>query len=126
VIVRKYSRSLAWARPLYNWTAAWRGRPTLPRAGSSIEARYGAIPVIADDDGEVFRQLLGALCGELTRRRKRLLLLGLHEQDPLLPIARPWAGVEYVTRLYVVTWPSEPRPDEALRQRMPYLELGCL
>jgi hypothetical protein len=126
VVVRGYSRSLAWGRPFYNWAAAWRGAPTLPRAGSSIQARYGAILVIADDDEAVFRQLLAALGGEMARRRQELLLVGLHEHDPLLPLARPWAGLEYVTRLFAVTWPDDPPPNNAMRQRIPYLELGSL
>lgn len=126
VVVRGYSRSLALGRHVYNCAAAWRGWPTLPRPGSPINARYAAIPVVADDNGAVFGQLLGALCGELARRRQPLLLLGLHEQDPLLPLARPWAGMEYVTRLYIVSWPDVPRPGDDVCRRVPYLELGCL
>lgn len=126
VVVRRYSRWLAAGRPLYNWAAAWRGLPRLPRAGSSIDACYAAIPVVADDDSRIFRQLLAALCREMAQWRRPLLLLGLHGQDPLLPLARPWSGTEYVTRLHVVSWPDDARPSDALSQRIPYLELGGL
>ena len=126
VVVRGYSKWLALARPLYNWTAAWRGLPTLPRPGESIKACYGAMGVVADDDRNVFQQLLRTLCAEMAQRGQRLLLVGLHEQDALLPIARPWGGMEYITRLYVVSWADAPPPDDAIRRRTPYLELGSL
>jgi hypothetical protein len=126
VVVRSYSRSLALGRPFYNWTAAWRGLPTLPRAGQCIKARYGAVGVVVDDDRDVYRQLLRAQCAEMVRRGERLLLVGLHERDTLLPLARAWAGREYITRLYVVSWADTPAPGDAIGQRTPYLELGSL
>ena len=52
-------------------------------------------------------------------------MLGMHETDPLLRVARSYAAVEYETRLYIVNWGDAPEvlahPAEPI-----YLELGCL
>jgi hypothetical protein len=126
VIVQSYRPWLAAARPFYNWAASWRGRPVLPCAGSQLDACYGALPVVADDDQQVFDRLLAAVCREMKTRGRRLLMLGLHQRDPLLPAAWPWAGMQYVTRLFAAYWPDAAAPREDLSERIPYLELGCL
>jgi hypothetical protein len=126
VIVQHYSPWLTIGRPFYNWAAAWRGRPVLPRAGSTIAACYAALPVVADDDERVFNYLLVSVCREMARNGRKLLMLGLHERDPLLRLVRAWAGMEYVTRLFVVYWPDSTAAVDGLERRTPYLELGCL
>lgn len=126
VMVSGYSTWLQLVRPCYNVAARVRGMPQLPRPGEYVQARYGAIPVVAGDDGAVFQQLLGALCTAMRQRRQPLLLLGFHERDPLLSIAQAWPGTTYVTRLYRASWPKITLADNAVRQGVPYLELGAL
>jgi hypothetical protein len=125
-IVCGYDGWLSFARPLYNaW--AWVGcRPTLPRCGTAIEAAVAAIPLVRRDDPAVFEMLLEQQLQRLESLGIRHLLLGLHENDPLLPVARKHAAREYVTRLYIVTWPDESSILNRLNGRVPYLELGCL
>jgi hypothetical protein len=124
--VHGYDRWLALSRPLYNAAAALQRRPKLPAVGDSIRGRYGALLVVADDDQTVFRRLLGATGRDLVRRGETLLLLGLHVSDPLLPLVRDYSGEEYVTLVYLVYWRDSPPPLDDLRERVPYLELGCL
>ena len=125
-IIHGYGRWLKLARPLYNMIAAVRQRPSLPTPGSVVSARYAAVSVVADDEPDVLRCLMSTMCGELKRRGVRLVLMGLHASDPLLPIARELAGKEYVTRLFLTYWPDQPPNLNELTQRVPYLELGCL
>jgi hypothetical protein len=125
-IVHGYSRWLSLVRPVYNTVASIRCRPQLPAVGSVLEARCGAIPVVVGDDAAVFSCLIEALSKEVARRGVKLLLLGLHESDSLLPAGQVLAGREYVTRLYLVYWPDRPPELTELVQRVPYLELGCL
>lgn len=125
-IIRSYDRWLTLARPAYNVIAELRKRAPLPSPGSVLTARYGAILVVAEDDAEICRRLIGAMSRELLHRGDRLVFLGMHAFDPLLPIVRTVGGKQYVTRLYLVFWPDQP-PDLAEQtQRVPYLELGCL
>jgi hypothetical protein len=91
-----------------------------------LAVRLAAIPVVRNDDQQVFRRLLGALLRQLAQRGDRLLLIGLHSADPLLRAAQEVAGRDYVTTLYVVYWPDEKPNVNALIQGVPYLELGSL
>jgi hypothetical protein len=125
-IIHSYDKWLTLARPAYNVVAELRNRAALPTPGSVVTARYGAMLVVAEDDAEVCRRLMGAMSRELLHRGDRLVFLGMHASDPLLSIARAVGGREYVTHLYLVFWPDQPPDLDGLTQRIPYLELGCL
>jgi hypothetical protein len=125
-IVHSYRGWLRSLRPLYNIWARIDQRPRLPAAGVPIEACSAAIFVVRDDDQEVCRMLLQSGVQRLLQRPNAMLLVGLHERDPLLPLIRTYAGREYVTRLYLVHWPDEEPDVERLSERVPYLELGSL
>jgi hypothetical protein len=121
-VVERYSRPLAWLRPVYNAWAALRGGVALPAVGMPFRHRVAALPVVADDDPAVFAALL-----ETARRRIGThLLVGLHERDPLAAVARAQAMTVYVTRLYHVGWDDGEALRTALDDRPPYLELGTL
>ena len=88
--------------------------------------RCAALPVVVGNDRRVTRALIAAAVQLVREQDGRILLLGLHESDPLLPHVRDLSGRAFNTRLYLVFWDDE-RPDiEALTRRVPYLELGCL
>jgi hypothetical protein len=125
-LVCGYAGWLAFLRPLYNAYAWFARRPMLPRRGSAVDAAVAAIPVVRSDDCAVFATLLGLQINRLASQGIRRFLVGLHEDDSLLPIARKYATHEYVTRLYVVAWPDELKVLNQLNGRVPYLELGCL
>jgi hypothetical protein len=125
-IVCGYAGWLGVARPLYNVGALLSGRPILPQSGSALDAVVAAIPVVRGDDSAVFETLLRQQLRRLAAGDARRLLLGLHEDDPLLLTARRYAARQYVTRLYIVTWPNEVEIFNELSGRVPYLELGCL
>jgi hypothetical protein len=126
IIVDRYSPWLVALRPFYNMWASFRQQPVLPAAGSMLAATLAAIPVVRDDNEQVFRQLLATRLHDLAQQGNRLLLVGLHSADPLLRIAQRFAGRDYVTTLYIVYWPEEMPDIEDLLERTPYLELGSL
>ncbi len=119
-VVNGYSGWLGVSRPVYNAWARWRGRPPLPPPGGHVNYLTATCPLVAGDDPAVFSALLDAACGSIPS--ESFLMLGLHERDPLLPVARRSAAAEYVTHLYLVHWGNRPRLDD----RPSYLELGCL
>lgn len=125
-IVHGYHGWLRSMRPLYNAWAVMQRRATLPTPGAVVDARLAAIPVVCDDDRNVFRQLLDCALRRLPAQGNPMLLVGMHESDPLLTVVRRYAGREYVTRLYLVYWPDCAPDVNRLVQRAPYLELGCL
>jgi hypothetical protein len=125
-VVHGYARPLNWCRPAYNAWARIRSRPILPRPGQPFRHLVAALPVVAEDNPEIFAALLRALLGHPAAGAYPHLLLGFHESDPLLAVARHHPSTWYTTRLYLVCWEDgEPRRSR-LENRAPYLELGSL
>jgi hypothetical protein len=125
-VVHSYSGWVRWLRPLYN---AWqwpRGVPGLPAPGQPLPTLTAALPLVTDDDPHVFAALLGELRRRCTGGPWSYLLLGLHESDPLLPVARRYEAACYTTYLYLVAWPDGDAARTALDGRAMYLELGTL
>lgn len=125
-MVTSYSRRLSLARPFYNAMAGLQRKPQLPRAGQMLNLRYAAVPVVRSDYLHAADHLLQAATHRLRHDLSELLLLGLHERDPLLEQLRPLSGREYVTLMFLVYWPDETPDIEQLAGLPPYLELGCL
>jgi hypothetical protein len=124
-IVESYGAPIRWARPFYNGWAALRRRPKLPQPGKPFSFITAALPLVLDDEPQVFRALLSAAI-ELAAKRSEYLLIGMHESDPLLSIAKARRIAEYFTRLYLVCWPGGEALCQQLDDRPRYLELGCL
>jgi hypothetical protein len=125
-VVHEYSRRLQWSRPIYNRVASWRGRPVLPPPGSELRYLTAVLPVVADDDPTVFASLLDTLLSQAAGGPAKHILLGLHERDPLRPVAQKRQAACYTTNLYLVYWDDGQAMLSELDDRVPYLELGSL
>jgi hypothetical protein len=125
-VVDGYPAYLGWTRVLYNGWARWTGRPRLPPPGSALRYLTAALPVVADDDADVFAALLDALLVRGAEKAGEYVLLGLHEADPLLRVVRNYRAVWYTTQLYLVCWEDGEQLRASLDSRPPYLELGSL
>jgi hypothetical protein len=123
-VVCGYGGALRWARRPYNAWARWRSLPTLPAPGEELRYLTAALPVA--EDAAPFAALLGALLERSAGGPAGYLLLGLHEDDPLLGVVRPYRPRWYTTRLYLVCWEDGEGVRKGLGARPPYLELGCL
>lgn len=125
-IVAGYSRWLQLARPCYNVAARLGAKPALPPVGQTLNVVYAAFLTAEEDRPEVAVALLHGAQAEAHAQGGNLLLVGLHESDPLLPALQSRSGREYVTILYLVYWPGDALDFDRLAARPPYLELGCL
>ena len=126
-VVEAYGGHLQWTRPFYNSWARLRGLPQLPPTGEPFQHLTAALPVVRDGDPVVFARLLQEALSRSARKWKEAyLLLGLHERDPLLPVADVRKSHSYRTRLYHVCWDDGESLRAELDDRPPYLELGCL
>jgi hypothetical protein len=124
-VVHDYAGPIRWLRPLYNGWAWLRGRPSLPAIGQPLRYLTAALPAEAEDQEGVFAALLAAL-REHCAGAATYLMLGLHEKDRLLHIARRYATAYYTTLLFVAAWDDGLGRIEAVDDRAPYLELGSL
>jgi hypothetical protein len=125
-IVEGYGTALKWVSPVYNLWAQFRARPAIPRPGSELRYLTAAIPVVADDNEEVFLALLRAVLARASGGEYQYLMLGLHDRDPLLPAARKLGGRTYAGRLYLACWEDGEELRQSLDDRTPYLELGSM
>jgi hypothetical protein len=86
----------------------------------------GALPLVSEDDPEVFADLLEALRARAAGGPWSHHLIGLHEADPLLRVAQRYQTTSYVTHLFVVCWPDDESARATIDSRPPYLEVGSL
>jgi hypothetical protein len=125
-VVHDYGSAIRWSRPLYNALAKLRGRPPLPATGELFRYLVGALPLVADNDPAVFQALLDSLLHHVADGAGSHLLLGLHTNDPLLPVARAYQTTCYTTHVYLVCWEDGEEIRNRLDDRPAYLELGSL
>lgn len=124
-VITSYSRRLQIVRPLYNGWARWTTGLKLPQVGTRLPQCYVAFPIVADNDGAIFAELLAAMATKCPPDIE-VLLLGLCDNDPLLPHAERRSAARYRTQVFAVCWGERPQSLEMLMKRTPYLELGCL
>jgi GNAT superfamily N-acetyltransferase len=125
-VVERYTARLRWSRQLYNAWARLRRLPMLPPVNKPLRYLTGALPLALDDDPDVFRALLESVIARNPTERHGFLLLGLHESDPLLPLAQTYQLACYLTKVYLVYWDGGVPSLAHIDERPAYLELGCL
>ncbi len=124
--VERYDGVLARMRPIYNlYTALTSGHP-LPDPGSRIPYVYFACFAVDDDDLDLGRMLLRAAYRAAREGPWHYAIVGLHECDPLAPLLAEYRRIEAAGRLFVVHYPEKANVVEALDDRPPHLEAGCL
>lgn len=124
--VASYPWWLSRTRPLYNIVARRLGTTTLPAVGAPIDLRFAALFAVADDDIKVATDLVDAGQQMLGRQDGSVLLFGMHESDPLLPVLTRMRARQYLTRLYVVHWGDYEPPGSSRWPAAPYLEIARL
>jgi hypothetical protein len=125
-ITQGYSGWLKAAAPLYDFSASWIGRSTLPRPGSKLRSIYAALLCIANEELEVFSALLRELYSLARTRDFDYLLIGLDARDHLLSIASKYSHVSYASRLYLAQWPDGGPFHEQLDHRAAYVDIATL
>jgi hypothetical protein len=123
-IVDSYGSELRRIRPFYNLLARLIGARPLTPTGEAIPLGFAACICIVEDDRDVMHALLSACLRNAHKRGKAFLMLGLADNDPLLPIVRKYLHIPYHSELYVVSW--EENPANLLDERIPYIEIATL
>jgi hypothetical protein len=123
-IVNSYGVGLRRLRPLYNLFARLLGAQPLTPPGEAIPLAFAACICVAEDNQDVMRALLNACVQNARNRGKAFLMLGLADNDPLLPYVRRNIHIPYHSELYVVSWDED--PANLLDGRIPYIEIATL
>ena len=128
-IVRGYDRSLRLLKPFFNLGARVLGMQPLNEVGEPIHSAYASFVCIADDDPHVFASLLREIYNLAAERKYAYLMLGLSDNDPLLPLSQKYAHITYHSRAYVAAWDDELKIGDfchLLDGRPPYFEIATL
>lgn len=123
-VVAGYGPTLRRLCPAYDLLARAVGARSLTQPGQAIPLAFAACTAVEGDDPAVARGLLMA-CAERARvRDKAFLMVGLADDDPLLPVARRFLHVTYRSDLFTLAWDGAVAP--ALDARAPYIEIATL
>jgi hypothetical protein len=125
-VVRGYNGFLRWGRHLYNGLMLGRGFRPLPGPGDEIAHAYSAFVCIADNDPRLYDLLLRCQIAEARERGLAYLMVGMTDEDPLLPVARSHPHLVYPSRLYSVSWGDGSEFHERLDQRIKHVEIATL
>ena len=124
VVVEGYSSWLRFIKPFYNAWAKWNRQPNLPKPGEVLKHIVGSLLVVRNDRTDVANLLVSIACNAYRKTSSRLLL-GFDSRCPLSASFASVASHVYTTGVYLVSWnPMEWTEYE--RDRLVYLELGCL
>jgi hypothetical protein len=126
-VITGYHPLMRAAKPFYDTWQRVRGGASLPRPGQTLPHSYVTLAAVRDDDAVVFDALLHRVMRLAYDQKDAYMMLGLHEQDPLLSVAQRFPHIAYRSRLYVVTWKEEEQAfyDE-LDDRIPHIEIATL
>jgi hypothetical protein len=124
VVVEGYASWLRFCRPMYNAWATWKRDPKLPKPGEVLEHFVGSLLVVRNDRAEAANLLVCKACDAYSKTSSRLLL-GFDSRCPLSASFASRASHVYTTGVYLVSW-DPMQCKEYNRDRLIYLELGCL
>jgi hypothetical protein len=126
-IIAGYKGFLRFIKPFYNLGATVIGLPKLPRPNTQLKFLYTGFIAVDTNEVEIFRALLRAMYNDAVDSNYDYLLVGLHENDPLLrPIREDYHFIRYNSRVFVVCWDDGLDFYNKLDDRIPYLELATL
>jgi hypothetical protein len=123
-VVHAYGPALRRLRPAYDLAARLLGARPLTPPGEAIALAFAARVCVADDDPGVMRALLRAVTAEAHARGLAYLMVGLADDDPLLPVVRRHPHITYRSDLFALSWTDDPLAR--LDGRVPYVEIATL
>lgn len=122
-VVAGYEGALRLAKPLLSPLARMLRLAPLPGPGDAIRSFTAACIAIEENDTGVFRALLHSILRDHHNTARTFLMVGLMEQDPLLPVARHYVHFPTRSTVYALQWGGV---ETTMDGRVPYLELGSL
>lgn len=124
--VERYRGWLGALRPAINIWRSVAGARRLPGPGERIPHAYLACFAVSEDDLAIAQGLLRFAYRRARRSACHYVIGGLHERDPLAACLREYKQIHAAGCLFVVHYPPDRAAVEAVDDRVPYLEVGCL
>jgi hypothetical protein len=126
-MVGGYNGWIGVARPIINAALSFGGLQPMPSPGKTLNLVYGCFIAVKDDDPMILTRLLDEASERLSGTGRHFLVVGLHEQDPLLPALAGRRSVKYRSTIYLGGWDDGAAFCRTVsRKRIPHLEVGML
>lgn len=88
-LIKNYSRGIKTIRPFFNLYAKIGKRPELPKPGSILNYLTLALISVENDDSAIFETLFRHALHDVSKvEHLHSVMVGFHERDPFLPIAK--------------------------------------
>jgi hypothetical protein len=121
-VVHGYNGKWRLLKPCYNALAMVMHGSRLPEAHKEFKYLFASFPTAEDDNPEILRELIAALCKKAINTGYTYVVIGLHASDPLNKALQNIFTIRYTSRVYIVTLQDYCNYDFHL----PYLELARL
>jgi len=126
-VVRKYPSYIRRLRPLINLAAPLLRSPHLPPIGEKIEQITFSHLALAQEDPQLFTDLLDAGLDDVAKRGGEAAVIGFASDRPLREaLMGRFKAVEYRTSLCVVFWPEAAERARLDTGKLPHPELALL
>lgn len=108
IVARHYRRPLGALRPFYNLYATAMRRIPLPAEGGALDHTFAAFLALDDAAQDRVTDLLRDLLSHCTTRAASI---GLHAENPLVPVIKMMKPISYPARVYAVCFDGETVPN---------------
>lgn len=127
IVIRGYSRRLAFIRPGLNLVGSVLAGPQLPRIGSTLANGFLSPLAVSPDDAQALLALIESSRSLAANRGLACLTLGFAGNDPRLEIVRRrFRCREYNNRLFRVRWKEASSTDLTLNDNLILPEVALL
>ena len=120
-----YANGMQYIRPFYNLYTKIFGGLSLPPAGALTSYVYLHSTVVANNDPNIFADLVAYIRRELKTTRYDALVFGFDVNDPLQTVANNYKKVELFSRHFLTSYAEDPA-SELDSDRIMYLETSRL
>lgn len=124
--VERYGLLMKCVRGLWNRVMPYLGYGPLPAEGGELPIFFVSMVSVDDDDGVVFRALLSRLIRNLKSQGCLFAILGLADNDPLVPHLSGFLKLGYKSRIYVVSHEGSEEKYEGLDSKVPWLDVAMI
>jgi hypothetical protein len=124
--VERYGFLMKCVRALWNTVMPSLGYGALPSEGMDLPIYFVSMVSVDDDDRDVFRALLSRLIRNLKSKDCLFAILGLAENDPLVPHLAGFLKLGYKSRIYVVSHEGSEEKLKALDSKVPWLDVATI
>jgi len=126
-VVRGYAPPLSSFRPVINVALKVAGFQPLPPLGEALRMMSVAFLCVRNDNIKVASAILERIHADRRNGDCHLLIVGLHERDPLRAVVERFPAFRYTSRLYLVCWDDGMDFVRSLDPaRIPHLEVATL